>query len=110
MRRLDGLTFRRDARSAYARNRRAELSDRILQATERTLELLEGCALPRERQYLSQALRNHTAAYADLTGNDAKASPDVEHAKGILVEFRQAARIVAESNLMGPPRPGLIQD
>ena len=67
----------RGVQSEYARNRRATLSERILDATEKTLELLETCSLPRERQYLSQALRNHTAAYADLTANDAKAAPDM---------------------------------
>lgn len=67
----------RGVRSEYTRNRRAALSDRILDATEKTLDLLEICSAPRERQFLSQALRNHMAAYADLTALDAKAAPDL---------------------------------
>ena len=63
--------------SEYARNRRAALSDRILDETERNLVLLQTCTAPRERQFLSQALRNHSASYADLTANDAKAGPDM---------------------------------
>jgi len=74
-----------------------------------TLDLLESCTDPRKRQFLSQALRNHTASYADLTAQDAKASPDLEQAKGVVVEFTAAARLLLESGVPGDPRPGLIQ-
>ena len=73
----------RGVQSQYARNRRAALSERILDETERTLDLLQTCTAPRERQYLSQALRNHSASYSDLTAMDVKAAPDTEHIKSM---------------------------
>lgn len=98
----------RGVQSEYARNRRAALSDRILDTTERTLDLLETCSAPRERQFLSQALRNHTAAYADLTAQDAKAAPDLT----VVVSMfdRLTAGVEAYVAAAGPARPGLIQD
>lgn len=80
----EAMARARGVQSQYARNRRAELSDRILDATERTLDLLETCSAPRERQFLSQALRNHTASYADLTALDAKAAPDMTQIGSVL--------------------------
>ncbi len=94
--------------SEYARNRRAALSERILDATERTLDLLETCPQPRERQFLSQALRNHTAAYADLTANDARAVPDMQLALSMLDKFNLNVELVAST--LPPPREGLIQE
>lgn len=105
----EAMAKARGVQSEYARNRRARLSERILDATEKTLDLLESCTDPRNRQFLSQALRNHTASYADLTAQDAKAAPDMEHAKGVIVEFTSAVRLIAESGVLGEPRPGLIQ-
>lgn len=98
----------RGVQSEYARNRRAAMSDRILDATEKTLDLLESTMAPRERQFLSQALRNHTAAYADLTTQDAKAAPDLT----VVVSMfdRLTAGVEAYVAAAGPARPGLIQD
>lgn len=99
----------RGVQSEYARNRRAAMSDRILDATEKTLDLLETCTAPRERQFLSQALRNHTAAYSDLTAQDAKAAPDMQMVVSIFDRFNTNVELVVDS--MAPtPRPGLIQD
>ncbi|MFG6476380.1 helix-turn-helix domain-containing protein [Microbacterium sp. P06] len=105
----EAMAKARGVQSEYARNRRAALSDRILDATERTLDLLASSSLPRERQYLSQALRNHTAAYADLTVNDAKAAPDLTVVLSIFDRFNANAETLV-SSVFAPPRPGLIQD
>lgn len=94
--------------SEYARNRRAALSERILSATEKTLDLLETCTAPRERQFLSQALRNHTASYADLTALDAKAAPDLTVVVSMFDKFTAGAEAFVAT--VEPPRPGLIQD
>ncbi len=59
----------------YARNRRARLSERILDETERTLDLMSTCVLPRDRSLLAQALRHQSGAYADLTQADLNAAP-----------------------------------
>lgn len=98
----------RGVQSEYARNRRAALSDRILDTTEKTLDLLETCSAPRERQFLSQALRNHTAAYADLTAQDAKAAPDLTMVVSMF--DRLTVGVEAYVAAAGPARPGLIQD
>ncbi|MEW1991214.1 helix-turn-helix domain-containing protein [Microbacterium sp. NPDC078849] len=97
----------RGVHSEYARNRRAALSNRILDATEKTLDLLENTTAPRERQFLSQALRNHTAAYADLTAQDAKAAPDLTVVVSMFDKFLAGAEAVVA--IAEPARPGLIQ-
>jgi hypothetical protein len=104
----EAMAKARGVQSEYARNRRAALSDRILDATEKTLGLLDTCTDPRNRQFLSQALRNHTAAYADLTTQDAKAAPDLT----VVVSMfdRLTAGVEAYVEMVGPARPGLIQD
>ncbi len=105
----EAMAKARGVQSEYARNRRAALSERILDATEKTLDLLDTCTAPRERQFLSQALRNHTAAYADLTSQDAKAAPDMQVVVSIFDRFNANAEAVIGS--MAPtPRPGLIQE
>lgn len=105
----EAMAKARGVQSEYARNRRAALSERILNATEKTLDLLDTCMAPRERQFLSQALRNHTAAYADLTTQDAKAAPDMQVVVSIFDRFNANAEAVIGS--MAPtPRPGLIQE
>lgn len=105
----EAMAKARGVQSEYARNRRAALSERILDATEKTLDLLDTCTAPRERQFLSQALRNHTAAYADLTSQDAKAAPDMQVVVSIFDRFNANAEAVMGSILPGV-RPGLIQD
>lgn len=104
----EAMAKARGVQSQHARNRRAALSDRILDATEKTLDLLDTCTVPRERQFLSQSLRNHTAAYADLTTQDAKAAPDLT----VVVSMfdRLTAGVEAYVEMAGPARPGLIQD
>ena len=104
----EAMAKARGVQSEYARNRRAAMSDRILDATEKTLDLLENTTAPRERQFLSQALRNHTAAYGDLTAQDAKAAPDLT----VVVSMfdRLSAGVEAYVAAAGPARPGLIQD
>lgn len=104
----EAMAKARGVQSEYARNRRAAMSDRILDATEKTLDLLENTTTPRERQFLSQALRNHTAAYADLTAQDAKAAPDLT----VVVSMfdRLTAGVEAYVAAAGPARPGLIQE
>ncbi|MFJ2533267.1 helix-turn-helix domain-containing protein [Microbacterium maritypicum] len=104
----EAMAKARGVQSEYARNRRAALSDRILDATEKTLDLLDTCTDPRNRQFLSQSLRNHTAAYADLTTQDAKAAPDLT----VVVSMfdRLTAGVEAYVEMAGPARPGLIQD
>lgn len=104
----EAMAKARGVQSQYARNRRAALSDRILDATEKTLDLLDTCTDPRNRQFLSQSLRNHTAAYADLTTQDAKAAPDLT----VVVSMfdRLTAGVEAYVEMAGPARPGLIQD
>lgn len=104
----EAMAKARGVQSEYARNRRAVLSDRILDATETTLDLLENTTAPRERQFLSQALRNHTAAYADLTAQDAKAAPDLTAVVSLFDRFMTGAEAVVAA--AGPARPGLIQD
>ncbi|MFJ4225516.1 hypothetical protein [Microbacterium sp. NPDC089695] len=94
--------------SEYARNRRAALSDRIMDATEKTLDLLESTTSPRERQFLSQALRNHTAAYADLSAQDAKAAPDMQVVVSIFDKFNNGMEAFVAA--VPPARSGLIQD
>ncbi|MDQ7877297.1 helix-turn-helix domain-containing protein [Microbacterium sp. QXD-8] len=105
----EAMAKARGVQSEYARNRRAALSNRILDATEKTLDLLEACADPRNRQFLSQALRNHTAAYADLTVNDAKAAPDMTMVVSVIEQFSINAQRLADE-VLPEPRPGLIQE
>lgn len=104
----EAMAKARGVLSAYARNRRAALSERILDATEKTLDLLETCTAPRERQFLSQALRNHTASYADLTALDAKAAPDMQVVVSIFDKFNAGTEAFVAA--VEPPRPGLIED
>lgn len=104
----EAMAKARGVQSEYARNRRAALSERILDATEKTLDLLENTTAPRERQFLSQALRNHTAAYADLTAQDAKAAPDLSAVVSLFDRFMTGAEAVVAA--AGPARPGLIQE
>lgn len=63
-----------------------------MDATEKTLDLLESTTAPRERQLLSQALRNHAAAYADLTAQEAKAAPDMQMVVPIFDKLNAAWR------------------
>lgn len=105
----EAMAKARGVQSQYARNRRAALSDRILDAAEKTLDLLDTCTDPRNRQFLSQSLRNHTAAYADLTAQDAKAAPDMQMVVSIFDRFNTNVELVVGS-MAPPPRPGLIQD
>lgn len=105
----EAMAKARGVQSEYARNRRAAMSDRILDATEKTLDLLENTTAPRERQFLSQALRNHTAAYSDLTAQDAKAAPDMQMVVSIFDRFNTNVELVVGS-MAPPPRPGLIQE
>lgn len=105
----EAMAKARGVQSEYARNRRAALSDRILDATEKTLDLLEACADPRNRQFLSQALRNHTAAYADLTANDAKAAPDMTVVVSLFDRFTSNAEQLVAA-VFPEARPGLIQE
>lgn len=94
--------------SEYARNRRAAFSDRVMDATEKALDLLESTTAPRDRQFLSQALRNHTAAYTDLTAQDAKAAPDMQMVVSIIDNFNAGMETFVAA--VPSPRPGLIQD
>ena len=104
----EAMAKARGVRSQYARNRRAALSERILDAMEKTLDLLAGCSAPSERQFLSQTLRNHTAAYADLTALDAKAASDMQVVLSVFDRFNTN---VDSSVAAAPtPRAGLIHD
>jgi hypothetical protein len=105
----EAMAKARGVQSEYARNRRAALSDRILDATEKTLDLLDTCTDPRNRQFLSQSLRNHTAAYADLTSQDAKAAPDMQVVVSIFERFSTNAEALVGS-VLPTARPGLIQE
>lgn len=81
----------------------AALSDRIFDATEKTLDPLETCSVRRERQFLSQSLRNHTAAYAGLTAQDVKAASDLTV---VVSRFdRLTAGVEAEGAAAWTPRP-----
>lgn len=104
----EAMAKARGVQSEYARNRRAAMPDRILDATEKTLDLLENTTAPRERQFLSQALRNHTAAYADLTAQDAKATPDMQVVVSLFDKFNSGMETFVAA--VPPARPGLIQD
>lgn len=98
----------RGVQSECARNRRATLSDRILDATEKSLDLLEKCAAPPDRQFLSQALRNHTTVYSDLMTLDVKAAPHLSVVVSVIERFTANAQMLAES-VLSAPRAGLIQ-
>ncbi len=104
----EAMAKARGVQSEYARNRRAAMSDRILDATEKTLDLLEHTTAPRERQFLSQALRNHTAAYADLTAQDAKAAPDMQVVVSLFDRFNNGMEAFVAA--VPPARSGLIQE
>ncbi|MFK3836622.1 helix-turn-helix domain-containing protein [Microbacterium sp. NPDC087868] len=103
----EAMAKARGVQSQHARNRRAAMSDRILDATDKTLDLLENTVAPRERQFLSQALRNHTAAYADLTAQDAKATPDMQVVVSLFDKFNNGMEAFVAA--VPPARPGLIQ-
>ncbi|KAA9110370.1 helix-turn-helix domain-containing protein [Microbacterium rhizomatis] len=98
----ESMANARGVMSDYARNRRAALSERILDETERTLDLLQSSRNPRERQYLSQALRNHTGAYADLTVQDAKAGPDMKGVTSVLDMVLVGLRAKYSENTLAP--------
>lgn len=76
---LETMAKARGVQSQYARNRRAALSERILDATEKALDLMDTCTVPRDRALLAQALRHQSGAYADLTQADMNAAPDLSH-------------------------------
>lgn len=79
-----------------------------MDATEKTFDLLESTTAPRDWQFLPQALRNHTAAYEDLTAQDAKAAPDMQMVVSIFDKFN--AGMGAFVAVVPGARPGLIQD
>lgn len=74
----------RGVQSQYAHNRRAAISERILDETERTLDLLKTCTNARDRSLLSQALRHKSGAYADITQADMNAAPDMTGVQSML--------------------------
>lgn len=98
----------RGVRSEYARNRRAGLSDRMLDEAERTLDLLKVTVIPRDRQMLSQALASVSKAYSDVTAADAKAAPDLTVVISTIDKFNANAELVA--GVLATPRIGLIQE
>lgn len=103
----EAMAKARGVQSEYARNRRARLSERILDETERTLDLMSKCVLPRDRSLLAQALRHQSGAYADLTQADLNAAPDMSHLDSmfgmLLVQFQQLSTTV-------PPDQGTFEE
>lgn len=95
----------RGVQSQYARNRRAAIADRILDETERTLDLMEKCLVPRDRALLAQTLSHSGKAYADLTVLDAKAAPDTGHIKSMFDAILESARRATE---VTPIQAGVI--
>lgn len=103
----EAMTKARGVQSQYARNRRAAISERILDETERTLDLLKTCTNARDRSLLSQALRHKSGAYADLTQADMNAAPDMSHVQsmlGMLVVQMRGMKIDV------PPEQGTFED
>ncbi|UXW85107.1 helix-turn-helix domain-containing protein [Microbacterium azadirachtae] len=74
----------RGVQSQYARNRRAAISERILDETERTLDLMSKCLVPRDRALLAQTLSHSGKAYSDLTQADMNAAPDMTGVQSML--------------------------
>ncbi|BFM26039.1 hypothetical protein CHE218_30810 [Microbacterium sp. che218] len=104
----EAMAKARGVQSEYARLRRARLADRIMDEAERILDQLGSSLAPRDRLALNQALAANGKGYESYTALEAKAAPDIGHAKGLIVTFTEAA---AQMSLMlGAPRPGLIQE
>ncbi|MGN7969103.1 helix-turn-helix domain-containing protein [Microbacterium sp. 22296] len=104
----EAMAKARGVMSEYARHRRAKLADRIMDEAERILDQLGATLPPRDRLALNQALAANGKGYESYTTLEAKAAPDMEYAKGLIVTFSEAAAQV--SLVLGAPRPGLIQE
>lgn len=104
----EAMARARGVQSEHARNRRAVLYDRTLDEYERTLDLLAKTMAPRERQMLSQALAAKGKASADISANDAKATPNMQVVESMFDKFIVNAELVVAA--FPSPRPGLIQE
>lgn len=104
----EAMAKARGVMSEYARHRRAKLADRIMDEAERILDQLGAPLAPRDRLALNQALAANGKGYEAYTTLEAKAAPDTEYAKGLIVTFSEAAAQM--SLVLGAPRPGLIQE
>ncbi|QBE49637.1 helix-turn-helix domain-containing protein [Leucobacter triazinivorans] len=106
----DAMDRARAYRSEYMRDRRERIAEKLLDQTDRTLELAESESDPRRRQALMQSTDAAMRAYANVTKGDIVLS-EQEKMQGATSMLEQilvvATRQVATAP---PPRPGLIQE
>lgn len=103
----------RGYRSAYMQDRREKIAEKLLDLTERNLELAERETDPRKRQALSQAVDASMRAYTNATKTDLVLA-EREQMKGATSMLEQvlvvASSVVSATSITSPPRPGLIQE
>lgn len=97
----------RTYQSEYAKTRRNELADKLLDQIARATELAVSESDPRKFQALMQAADAATRAYSTITKTDQAGDSGLKHGLSMLEKFTEAAATVAD--LLTPIRPGLIQ-
>ena len=106
----EGMAKARSYRSEYMRNRREAVAERLLDETERTLDLAARETDPRKRQALMQAADASMRAYSNVTKGDILVS-DQERMQGALSMLdKLSVQLTAHADTMPPPREGLIQE
>lgn len=104
----EAMAKARTYQSEYAKTRRNELADKLLDQIARSTELAVSESDPRKFQALMQAADAATRAYSTITKADQAGHSGLKHGLSMLEKFAEAAATVAD--LLPPIRPGLIQD
>lgn len=109
----DAMDRARAYRSEYMQHRRERIAEKLLDQTERSLELAEMETDPRKRQALSQAVDASMRAYTNATKTDLVLA-EREQMRGATSMLERvlvvASSVVSATSMTAPPRPGLIQE
>ncbi|MEJ1092197.1 helix-turn-helix domain-containing protein [Microbacterium istanbulense] len=103
----EAMARARGVQSQHARNRRAVISERILDEQERALDLLAKCNVPRDYALLSQSLANQAKSYESLTAQDRNAAPDLSH---IASTFDMLLMGLRATSIEVPPEQGSFEE
>lgn len=104
----EAMAKARTYQSEYAKLRRNQLADKLLDQIARATELAVNESDPRRFQALMQAADAATRAYNTITKTDQAGDSGLKHGVSMLEKFTEAAATVAD--LLPPIRQGLIQE
>lgn len=104
----EAMARARTYQSEYAKTRRNELADKLLDQIARATEMAVRESDPRKFQALMQAADAATRAYNSITKTDQAGDSGLKHGLSMLEKFTEVAVTVAD--LLPPVRPGLIQE